>query len=394
MADFSLHTRHPLLPVMRDGLDPHEELVRLRRERPVVAFPMLGLREAWLVTRHEDVRTVLGDAGTFGNDLSLARDGAQVAEQWRPGGLGFHDAPVHTRRRRLLAPAFRPQAVRDMAPRVEDIVAAHLDQLARAGPPADLVRALAEPVASAVMSELVGVPGAGRRGGDTSRFELSGDLGTSVAAIGRSLDDVRQLVGRQRAGRRAGLLGRLIGEHGDRLDDQELAGLIDGLLTGGLDTTASMIATGCLVLLKDDRLAASVRDGTAPIDRVLDELLRYVCVAQLAFPRFARRDTLLKGQRIAAGDAVFCSLPTANRDPALGAEMDEVDPHRRTTPHLAFGFGVHRCLGAPLARLEMRVVFPALLRRFPDLRPAVPAERVGFKRFSVIHGVESLPVTW
>ncbi|SEB99837.1 Cytochrome P450 [Amycolatopsis tolypomycina] len=386
--------RHPLLPVMRDGLDPHEDLVRLRRERPVAAFSMLGLREAWLVTRHDDVRTVLGDAGTFGNDLSLARDGAPVAGQWQPGGLGFHDSPVHTRRRRLLAPAFRAHVVRGMAPRIEDIVAAQLDRLARAGPPVDLVRALAEPVASGVMSALVGVPRACRRGRGTSRFELSGDLGTSVAAVGRSLDDVRRLVGRQRAGPRAGLLGRLLDEHGDQLDDQELAGLIDGLLTGGLDTTASMIATGCLVLLQDDRLAASVRGGAAPIDRVVDELLRYVCVAQLAFPRFARRDTSLKGQRIAAGDVVLCSLPTASRDPALGAAMDTVDPRRRTTPHLAFGFGVHRCLGAPLARLELRVVFSALLRRFPGLRLAVPAERVGFKRFSVIHGVESLPVTW
>ena len=148
------------------------------------------------------------------------------------------------------------------------------------------------------------------------------------------------------------------------------------------------------MLLGDDRLAASVRGGDAPIDRVLDELLRYVCVAQLAFPRFARRDVTLRGQRIMTGDAVFCSLPTANRDPALGTDMDAVNPRRRTTSHLAFGFGVHRCLGAPLARMELRVVFPALLRRFPGIRLAVPAERIEFRRFSVIHGVESLPATW
>ncbi len=387
---------HPLLPIMRNGLDPHEELGRLRHEHPVVAFPMLGLGKAWLVTRHEDVRAVLGDAGTFGNELSLARDVTMphTAGQWRPGGLGFHDSPVHTRRRRLLAPAFRTRVIRDMARRLEDIVATQLERMAQAGPPADLVRALAEPVASAVMSELIGVPDADRRATGSGRFDLSGELGTSIAAADRSLEDVVELVARQRAGRRAGLLGRLISEHGDQLDDRELAGLIDGLLTGGLGTTASMIATGCLVLLRDDRLVTSLRREDAPIDRLLDELLRYVCVAQLAFPRFARRDVILRGQRIRAGDAVFCSLPTANRDPALGTDMDEVDPHRRTTAHLAFGFGVHRCLGAPLARLEMRVVFPALLRRFPGIRLAVPAERIEFKRFSVIHGVESLPVTW
>lgn len=376
---------HPLLPIMRDGLDPHGELVRLRREWPVAAFPMLGLRKAWLVTRYADVRAVLGDAGTFGNDLGLSRDGQKMVGQWRPGGLGFHDAPAHTRRRRLLAPAFRARAVRAMAPRIEAIVAARLDHMAQARQPVDLVRVLAEPVAAGVIGELVGIQDSRPSG----RFEFSGDLGTSVAAIDRSVDRIAEVVRRQRAGRRTGLLGRLISEHGDHITDEELVGLVDGVLTGGLDTTASMIATGCLVLLTNDHLAACTGDS-----RLVDELLRHVCVAQLAFPRFARHDVTLRGQRIEAGDTVFCSLPTANRDPALGAGMDDVDPRRDRPPHLAFGFGVHRCLGAPLARLEMRIVFSALLRRFPGLRLAVPAERVEFKRFSVIHGVESLPVTW
>lgn len=380
---------HPLLPITRDRLDPHVELVRMRREEPVAAFPMLGLDKAWLVTRYDDVRAVLGDASTFGNDLNLARDGRHLLGQWRPGGLGFHDAPAHTRRRRLLAPAFRARAVAGMAPRLEAVVAERLAHMARAEHPVDLVRALAEPVAATVIHELVGV-----RATSNGRFDLSGDVGTSVAVIDRSVTHLAGLVGRQRAGRRAGLLGRLIDEHGDRVTDQELVGLVDGVLTGGLDTTARMIATGCLVLLTDDRLAKLVRDGGDHVDRVVDELLRYVCAAQLAFPRFARHAVTLRGRRIGPGDAVFCSLPTANRDPALGAGLDAVDPRRGTTPHLAFGFGVHRCLGAPLARLELRVVFSALLRRFPGLRLAVPAEQVEFTRFSVIHGVESLPVTW
>jgi cytochrome P450 len=387
---------HPLLPVMRDGLDPHADLVRLRRECPVAALPVLGLPKAWLVTRHEHVRAVLGDAGTFGNDLALARDlpAMTAVGQWRPGGLGFHDPPAHTRRRRLLAPAFRPQGIRAMTARIETIVDEQLDRLARSAGPVDLVRALAEPVAAKVVGGLVGVADTDVLATGGGRFDLSGELGTPVAAIGRSVGHIAELVRRRREGPRAGLLGRLIDEHGDHLDDHELVGLVDGLLTGGLDTTARMIATGVLVLLGDDRLAAAVRAGGDQLDRVVDELLRYVCVAQLAFPRFARTDVALAGQRIGAGEAVFCSLPTANRDPALGAGMDAVDPGRGATAHLAFGFGTHRCLGAPLARLEMRVVFSALLRRFPGLRLAVPVEHVGFTRFSVIHGVESLPVTW
>ncbi|HYQ61820.1 cytochrome P450 [Actinophytocola sp.] len=387
---------HPLLPVMRAGLDPHADLVRMRRDRPVAAFPMLGLPKAWLVTRHEHVRRVLGDPRTFGNDLALARDlpATITAGRWRPGGLGFYDPPGHTRRRRLLAPAFRPRAIRGMTTRIEAIVDEQLDRLAHAGGPVELVRALAEPVAARVVGELVGVADADVLATGGGRFDISGELGMPLAAIVRSVSHLAELVRRQREGRRAGLLGRLIDEHGDHLADHELVGLADGLLTGGLDTTASMIATGVLVLLGDDDLAAAARAGGGPLDGVVDELLRYVCVAQLAFPRFARTGVVLAGRRIEAGEAVFCSLPTANRDPALGAGMDAVDPHRGPTPHLAFGFGTHRCLGAPLARLEMRIVFSALLRRFPGLRLAVPVERVGFRRFSIIHGVESLPVTW
>lgn len=380
---------HPLLPLMRDGLDPPDELALLRAQRPVAAFSMLDDRPAWLVTRHDDVRAVLGDAHTFSNDPG----GHTVFEWWRPGGLGFHDPPAHTRRRRLLAPAFTGRSLRQLRSRIEAIVAGQLDRLERAGPPADLHADFALPVASAVVCELIGVPDSDMAHIGNRRFDFLGQLENWLDAIEASLHRIAEVVARQRVGPRAGLLGRLIREHGERLDDRELTGLMDGLLTGGQETTASMLTLGCLVLLGDGRAAAAVRDGD-DIDRVVEELLRYVCVAQIAFPRFARREVVLRGERIAPGEPVFCSLPSANRDPALGPGLDRLDPWRPSTAHLAFGHGIHHCLGAPLARMEMRMVLPALLRRFPTLRLAVPAERIAFKRFSIVHGVESLPVAW
>ncbi len=174
-----------------------------------------------------------------------------------------------------------------------------------------------------------------------------------------------ELVARERRAPGEGLLGALLREHGDDVRDRELASLADGLLTGGHDTTTSMLALGTLWLLENPEFLALVRDTDDHIDKVVEELLRYMTVVQVAFPRFAREDLELAGQPIAKGEMVLCSLSAANRDAILGEDMDTADPNRRELKsHLAFGHGVHRCIGAPLARMEMRVAYPALLRRF------------------------------
>jgi cytochrome P450 len=202
-------------------------------------------------------------------------------------------------------------------------------------------------------------------------------------------------VARQRLDPGPGLLGHIIREQGDAISDFDLAGLADGIFTGGFETTAGMIALGTIVLLRDPEHAAVVRDGSPEqVDRVVDELLRYLSVVQVAFPRFAKQDMELFGQHIQKGDVLLASLSGANRDPAAaGADPEGFDPFRvPNSAHLAFGHGIHRCIGAELAKMELRLVLPRLLQRFPDLALAKPEEELNFRRLSFVYGVDELPV--
>jgi cytochrome P450 len=155
-----------------------------------------------------------------------------------------------------------------------------------------------------------------------------------------------------------------------------------------------MIALGTIVLLRDPEHAAVLRDGSPEqVDRAVEELLRYLAVVQVAFPRFAKQDMELFGQRIRKGDVLLASLSGANRDPKAAADPETFDPFRvPTSAHLAFGHGIHRCIGAELAKMELRTVLPRLLRRFPDLALAKPEDELNFRRLSFVYGVEELPV--
>ena len=204
-------------------------------------------------------------------------------------------------------------------------------------------------------------------------------------------------VARQRRDPGPGLIGQIIRDEGDAISDVDLAGLADGVFTGGFETTAGMIALGTIVLMREEKHANLVRNGTSQdVDLVVEELLRYLSVVQVAFPRFAKEDMTLFGQRIRKGDVLLASLSGANRDAAAAGEKPEdFDPFRvPRSGHLAFGHGIHRCIGAELARMELRTVFPRLLRRFPDLALAVPESELSFRQLSFVYGVDELPVTF
>jgi cytochrome P450 len=390
-----------LVQFLRDGLDPVPELARLRAEQPVSPLVIPNGPTAWLVTSYRDVRAVLGDADTFSNDFANLMGGGSggPTEDQDPGGLGMADPPKHTRLRKMLTPEFTAKRLRELEPRITAVVDECLDDTAAAGAggdPVDLVRTFAHPIPSLVICELLGVPADERADFQrisNNRFDVSGAPGGGLDAIGEALNYLGGLVSRQRAQPGDGLLGRLVREHGDNLTDRELAGLADGLLTGGHDTTASMLALGTVLILGNPDYRAAALDP-ARVGGLVDELLRYISVVQVAFPRWARRDTEIAGQRVGAGDMVICSLSGANRDAELGADMERVDPDRDIKPHLAFGFGIHHCVGAQLARREMAIAYPALLRRFPTLRLAVPAEELAYRPFSIVYGVGSLPVAW
>lgn len=203
---------------------------------------------------------------------------------------------------------------------------------------------------------------------------------------------LRNVVAEQRRRPGDGLLGGIIRDHGDEVGDDELAGLADGVLTGGFETTASMLALGALVLLQDRRSFDLVRDDDAAIGPFVEELLRHLAVVQVAFPRFARRDLTVAGVSIRRGDVVIVSLSGANRDERLAPGLERIDPQRTPPSHLAFGHGLHRCIGAELARMELRAAYPALVRRFPSMTLAVRPDQLSFRKASIVYGIESLPV--
>ena len=394
-AGLSMLPDKALWPLHRKGLDPVPEMASKRAAEPVSRLRLpLGIR-AWLVTGYEPVRAVLGSVDGYSNDFGkfAARVGFNVRQD--PGGLGFADPPVHSRLRKLLTPEFTMRRLRRLQPRIEAIVTDRLDAMAQAGGPVDLWHEYALPIPALTICELLGVPYADReyfQKLSTARFDLAEGAGAPLDAVGESLTYLSELITEQRREPGDGLLGALIRAHGDDIDDRELAGLADGVLTGGLETSASMIALGALVLMGDPGMAERMRAGDA-VDPMVEELLRYLTVVQVAFPRVAVRDVRVGDAEIRAGDVVMCSLSGADRDDLLGPRAELIDPDRPASrSHLAFGHGIHRCIGAELARMELRIAYPALVRRFPRMRPAVPPAELAFRRASIVFGLDSLPV--
>ncbi|WP_219415114.1 cytochrome P450 [Pseudonocardia nigra] len=397
-ALLSLLPEKALVPLQREGLDPVPELGRLREREPVSELPLpFGVR-GWLVTGYDETKAVLGATHAFSSDFTNLVGAAGITADQNPGGLGFTDPPAHTRLRKLLTPEFTGHRLRRLGPRIEAIVAEQLDEmaaLARAGEPVDLVQTFALPIPSLTICELLGVPYADRADFQrlsTTRFDFLGGVGGSLGAISESMTYLSDLVKKQRAEPGDGLLGMLVKEHGDDVSDHELTGLADGLLTGGLETTASMLALGAIILLQQPEHRDALRTDDAAVDPFVEELLRYLTVVQVAFPRFAREEVTVGGMRIAPGDLVLCSLSGANRSGAADAELDRFDPTRPARPHLAFGHGIHRCVGAELARMELRAAYPALVRRFPDIRLATAVDELAYRKLSFVFGIDALPV--
>ncbi len=383
------------MPVRRRGVDPLPELGRVREQEPVRRLTTLFGRGVWLVSGYDEARAVLGDATSWSNDLGrlVPQEGRGAAEQ--VGGLGMTDPPLHTELRRYLTPEFTRRRLARLAPRIDEVVAARLDALAAAGPDVDLVAEFAFPVPFEVICELLGLPVSDRarfHGLGAARFDLSqGGVGVFGAAAA-TREFLIDAVARQRADPGDGLIGALLRDHGDDLDDVTLGGMADGVFLGGYETSASMIALGAYLLAGSPRARARLRGDDVAVDEVVEELLRHLAVVQVAFLRFARHDVDVGGRRIRAGDCVGVSLLAANRDPHLTGGDDRFDPDRAPARHLAFGWGMHRCLGAELARMELRAALRGLVARFPDLEVAAPDDELPWRGLSAVYGVERLPV--
>jgi cytochrome P450 len=382
-----------LMPLQRTGLDPVEALARARQRSPVSRVPMPFGPALWLVTGYPQAKAVLSGTDTFSTNFArLVGDVPGLTAG--PGGLGFTDPPAHTRLRRLLTPEFTMRRLARLTPMIGDIVDARLDAMA-GSESVDLVRDFALPIPSLVICELLGVPYADRDRFQRlamDRFDVFSGLNLSFGAISESLTYFREVVREQRTKPGDGLIGMILTEHGDEVDDEEMAGLADGVLTGGFETTASMLALGALVLLTDGDAFRRVHDDDRAAGPFVEELLRHLSVVQVAFPRIARRDLTLAGTAISEGDVVIVSLSGANRDAALADGLYIIDAARNPLSHLAFGHGIHRCIGAELARMELRAAYPALVQRFPRMSLAVDMDRLQFRKASIVYGIDSLPV--
>lgn len=382
-------------PLRRDGVDPVAQLTHVRAQEPVTLLTsFLGLN-IWLVTGEPETKAVLADLSSYSNDIRPFVGARGSTTDGDIGGLGFTDPPDHTRLRKLLTPEFTMHRLERLRPRIAGIIEQQLDVVEAAGPLVDLVSTFAFPVPFQVICELLGLPMEDRerfRQLGSARFDVTyGGTGT-LGAVSASRLFLMEATRKQRVNPGDGLIGQIIAQHGDEINDFDLAGLADGVLTGGLETTASMLAIGTAVLLRDPAGFAEVgRDG-ARVDAVVEELLRYLSVVQVAFPRFAREDMTLFGRNVSAGDVVVCSLSGSNRDPRSGELMDEFDPVRAPRANLAFGYGFHRCVGAELARMELRMAYPALARRFPCMRLATDSNDLSMRQLSLVFGVEELPV--
>ncbi|MFF5804371.1 cytochrome P450 [Streptomyces sp. NPDC012746] len=379
--------------------DPPAGLAELRDERPLTRMAYPDGHVGWLATGYDTVRSIMGDS-RFSSRYELMHypfpGGPEGPLPPAPAGdMTGMDAPEHTRFRRLLMGKFTVRRMRRLTERVEEITAEHLDAMERRGPGTDLVEAFARPVPALMICELLGVPYA-----DRERFQSYAHTAMSLAvtpeerygAMVGLQDYMATLVAAKRADPSDDLLGDLARD--SDLTDEELTGVGGFLLAAGLDTTTNMIAHGTFALLVNPAQAEALRTDPELAPQAVEELMRYLTIAHTSV-KSALEDVELDGRLIEAGDTVTLSLEAANRDPERFPDHpDALDLHRKATGHLGLGHGIHQCLGQQLARVEMTVALPALLRRFPTLRLAVPAEEVPLRTDMNIYGVHRLPVTW
>lgn len=388
--------------------DPPPELEQLLRSGDSVhPLRFRGGEVGWLVTGYREARAVLNDPRFTLRPwppLLTEEPGKHAAYVEMMGQTGLlagemlaMDPPEHTRLRRVLAPKFSIRSVGELAPAVEGVVARCLDELEEAGPPSDLVQAFATPIPQRMHCVLLGVPEH-----DIPMLEMIGetiaDQELSIEEVTRATAEFRDylegVVARKRAEPGNDLMTHII-ESGELTED-EVLGILVLLFIAGVDTTASMLATGTFALLCNRDQLAAMRSDPALVDGAVEELMRYLTVFNIGtLTRTATEDVEIDGGVIRAGELISVSLLGANRDGERFERPDELDLRRGGRGQVGFGHGVHVCLGQHLARLEMRVAFARLLERFPDLHLAVPTEEVPLSgEAALTFAVRALPVAW
>ncbi|MER7398092.1 cytochrome P450 [Streptomyces sp. NPDC000151] len=375
----------------------------LREQGPLARVHLYDGREVWVVTGHAEARALLTDQRLSSDRLNPdfpmpnARFEALRKEPRSRATLLGVDDPEHNVQRRMLIPSFGLKRIAAMRPRIQEIVDRLLDDMVAAGQPAELVSAFALPVPSMVICELLGVPYADHEFfEDASRRLLRGPAASDSMKARNDLEAYfGGLIAQKEAEPGDGLLDELIADRlrtGD-LPRDELVNMAMILLVAGHETTANMISLGTFTLLQHPEQLAALRADPSLMPTAVEELLRYLSIAD-GMLRVATEDIEVGGVTVKAGDGVVLSTSLVNRDETAYDAPNELDWDRSARHHVAFGFGIHQCLGQNLARAELEIALHSLFARFPGLRLAAPAEEIPFKPGDTLQGMVELPVAW
>jgi cytochrome P450 len=400
-ADASAESTYPM--ARGCPFDPPAELARLRAEKPISRVRQWDGSSPWLVTRYEDVRSLLADRRVSSDSSRPGYpDQSASIRARRQNSTSFitMDDPDHARYRKMVISDFTVRRTESLRPLITRIVDELLDAMERGPRPTDLVEAFALPLPSMVICQMLGVPYEDHnffQERSRALVDISLDPQVSVRANEELREYLTGLMAAKEADPTDDILGRLAQRYvlTGELSRGDAVSMALLLLVAGHETTANMIGFGTLTLLQHPEQAAEVRDGDrAVVNSAVEELLRLLTVVHTGRRRVALEDIEIGGVTIRAGEGIIAAGESANRDAAVFDAPDELDIHRDRNHHLAFGFGVHQCLGQPLARLELQIAYPALLRRFPDLHLAVPIEEIRYRDKMIVYGVQALPVSW
>ncbi|MEV8608847.1 cytochrome P450 [Amycolatopsis sp. NPDC051373] len=393
------------LPVARKcPFAPPEEYTQIREEQPITRVKIPDGKEAWVVSRHEDVRTVLNDrrfsSDRFNPNFPILVKGGNVFRQTNAERTMITmDAPEHGPARKSVLGEFTVKRVNAMRPRIQEIVDGLIDEILASEGPVDLVEKLSLPVPSLVICELLGVPYSEHdffQENTAKLLKRTVSFEERRAAFERVRGYLGQLITTKEADPGDDLLGRQIvklREEGN-YEHGAVLGLSFLLLVAGHETTANMISLGTVGLLQNPSQLETIKADPGKTLDAVEELLRYFTIVDTATARVAVEDVELDGVTIRAGEGVLALGYTANWDPAVFDEPSKLDITRGARHHVAFGFGPHQCLGQNLARAELQIVFDTLFRRIPSLRLAVDVDYLPFKEDASIYGLYRLPVTW
>lgn len=382
---------------------PPEQYEQMRTERPVSKVELATGFKIWAVTGHDNIRQILVDpriSASRKHDNFPFYFKAPPEFRTETSFIGY-DPPDHTQTRRKAAVTFTNRRVQKLRPRIEEIVENQIDHLLAQGPGVDMHYEFSLPVPMTVICELLGIPDDHHIFFQKHGTALLGGHSTAdqrQAAIVEVNDYLHELVNIKLKDPGDDLISRAIAEYesaGEEWNHRDLVNMCRLLMNGGHETTASMISLGTACLLENPEQLAKLRaDPENLIGPTVEELVRFLTIGDAAIPRVALEDIDIAGVTIKKGDGILCLGLTGNRDPEEWPNPDELILERGERKHLGFGHGLHYCIGADLARLELQIVWTRLFERIPTLRLAKPFDEIDSKEGAVIYGLWGLPVEW